>query len=622
MLDLAIVLLFVAYAIYRGFKSRSEAGQNLQEYFLAGKTLKGWKAGISMSATQFAADTPLLVTGLIATEGIHGLWRLWIYGISFLFLAYVFATKWRESGVITDAELTQVRYSGKGVLPLRVFKAIYYGTIINCVIMAMVLVAATRVSEVFLTWHLWLPAGIFTFLQTMVENFGLNLGTGTDAVITTNNLLSIFFIMAFTTLYSATGGLRSVVATDAMQFGLAMLGTLAYAVFIIIQAGGLGAAVDTIYAQYGEQRAAELLSFSPGATDLLLPFLTIISLQWFFQMNSDGTGYLAQRLMACRSDREASIGAIIFAWTQILFRSLIWLVIGVGILAIYPYSEADITHPGFVASREMLFVSGIREILPIGLTGLILTGLLGALASTLDTHLNWGASYWSNDIYKCLICKHWLKRDPDDRELVWVARGSNLLILGISIIVMFNLGSIQEAWTLSLLFGAGMGAVLFLRWIWERINLFSELAAMVTSLITAPILLMFVEAAWLQLLIMSLVTTVAAVAVTWVTPPTDPAVLKKFYTEVHPQGFWASTAKSVGDDPLGPLRRFAGRVGAVAVTSLSLYLCLIGSGRLLLWSDPQTSLGVSLFYLALGLLLIPLWWKNLDRIFSRHPNIT
>ncbi|MFP5387473.1 MAG: sodium:solute symporter family transporter, partial [Bacteriovoracia bacterium] len=159
MLDLVIVLAFIVYAIYSGFKSKSEAGQNLKEYFLAGSTLKGWQAGISMSATQFAADTPLLVTGIIATAGIHGLWRLWIYGLAFLMLAFVFASKWRDSNVITDAELTTVRYSGQGVLLLRVFKAVYYGTVINCVVMAMVLVAATRIAEVFLPWNEWLPGG-------------------------------------------------------------------------------------------------------------------------------------------------------------------------------------------------------------------------------------------------------------------------------------------------------------------------------------------------------------------------------------------------------------------------------------------------------------------------------
>lgn len=619
MLDLVIVLAFVAYSIYCGFRSKDEAGKNLKEYFLAGGSLKGWKAGLSMAATQFAADTPLLVTGLIATTGVHGLWRLWIYGLAFLMLAFVFSSKWRKSQIITDAELTTVRYSGKGVLPLRVFKAIYYGTVINCVVMAMVLVAASRISEVFMPWNEWLPGSLFNFFYGLVESSGFTMGANGTALSTTNNLISIFFILSFTTLYSTTGGLRSVVDTDVVQFSVAMLGTAAYAGFIMYKSGGIGNAVDQIYAHYGNNRASELLSFSPTSGDLLMPFLTVIALQWFFQMNSDGTGYLAQRLMGCSSDRQGSIAALVFTWVQILIRSLIWLVIGVGILAIYPYAAGEINDPGFTAGREMLFVSGIKELLPVGITGLILTGLLGALASTLDTHLNWGASYWSNDVYQALICQKMLKREPSSRELVWVARLSNLIILSISIVIMFNLNSIQEAWSLSLLFGAGMGAVLFLRWIWERINLFSEIASMITSLIAAPLLLIFVQEEWLQLLLMALLSTSAAILITFVTPATDPKVLDAFYKRVHPQGFWLKTAQRVGDVGPSPVGRFTERLSGVFWTAASLYLCLVGSGRLLFWKDPNTSVWVSLVMLTGGLLLIPIWWSKVAKIYGPPP---
>ena len=158
MLDLLIVLTFMAYALGSGLRSRRKASESLEEYFLAGKTLRGWQAGTSMAATQFAADTPLLVTGLVATGGIYVVWRLWVYGLAFLLMAFVFAALWRRADVLTDAELTEIRYSGRGVLALRVLKAVYYGTVINCVVLAMVLVAAVRIAEVFLPWHAWLPA--------------------------------------------------------------------------------------------------------------------------------------------------------------------------------------------------------------------------------------------------------------------------------------------------------------------------------------------------------------------------------------------------------------------------------------------------------------------------------
>lgn len=616
MLDLVIILVFVAYAIAAGFFSRKKASQNLSEYFLAGRTLSGWKAGLSMAATQFAADTPLLVTGLIATGGIFLLWRLWIYGLAFLLLAFVLATKWRRSGVLTDAELTEIRYSGRGVLLLRVLKAFYYGTVINCAVMAMVLVAAMRIAEVFLPWHQWLPPGVYEPISSFVAWTGLHLGesaTGLpELILTTNNLISILTIMAFTALYSMTGGLRSVVATDVMQFSLAMIGTAAYAVIVVNEVGGLDQLTERITALYGVVLTAKMLSFAPGWGEALLPFLVIIGLQWFYQMNADGTGYLAQRSMACSSDREARIAGTVFTWMQILVRSLIWLVIGVGLLVLYPFDPAMLGTEQFAAEREILFVTGINDLLPAGIRGLMLVGLLAALASTIDTHLNWGASYWSNDIYRRLICDTWLKRTPKDIELVLAARLSNILILVISIAVMASLGSIQAAWIISLLFGAGMGAVLVLRWLWERINLYSELAAIVASIVVAPILLFTTDQEWLRLGLMAVVSTVATVVVTLATPPTDDRTLAAFYRKVTPSGFWGRTAL-LADDPGGmPLKRFRTQLSMVATCAISLFLMLVGLGKRLVPLPGQSLVWPYLLAIA-GLALVPVWWRQAFR---------
>ena len=229
---------------------------------------------------------------------------------------------------------------------------------------------------------------------------------------------------------------------------------------------------------------------------------------WFL---GDGTGYLAQRSMACRSERDARAAAVLFAWLQVFLRSLLWLAIALGLLVLYPFRPEEAAGEGFAAAREMLFVHGIDDLLPPGARGLMLVGLLAALASTVDTHLNWGASYWSKDVYEDVLCRRLLGRQPKPRELVLVARLSNVLILAIAMAVMVNLGSIQTAWFVSLLFGAGMGSVLVLRWLWERINLYSELAAMAASLVTAPLLLYFLgtdpEDEWIRLGIMALVTT-------------------------------------------------------------------------------------------------------------------
>ena len=247
MIDFAIVALFVVYSVTSGFLARRKASQGLSEYFLAGRTIRGWRAGVSMAATQYAADTPMLVAGLVAMSGIFAVWRLWSYAIAFLLMGFLLGRAWRRAGVLTDAELTEVRYSGRGVLALRGLKAIYYGTVINCVVMALVLVAATRIFEIFLPWHLWLPAGLYDTLQGWVGATGLDLWSGTPRltaeVATTNSVISIVCMLAFVALYSTTGGLRSVVNTDVMQFGFMMVGTLLYAALVIMGCFSRGRAV-------------------------------------------------------------------------------------------------------------------------------------------------------------------------------------------------------------------------------------------------------------------------------------------------------------------------------------------------------------------------------------------
>ncbi|MFQ6675080.1 MAG: sodium:solute symporter family protein [Fidelibacterota bacterium] len=613
MIDVVIVLAFVAYSISAGFRAQAKASKNLEEYFLAGRTIAGWKAGFSMAATQYAADTPLLVTGLIATGGIFMLWRLWIYGLAFLMMGFILGRAWRRARVLTDAEFTEIRYSGKGVLTLRALKAVYYGTVINCTVMAMVLVAATRISETFLLWHEWLPPNVYGVIHGWVETVGVPLASGATGldtyVATTNNIISILAILAFTALYSTTGGLRSVVATDIVQFSIAMVGTLIYAVIAVSRAGGLDTLIDRMVELYGQIRTTEILSFAPGSWDAILPFAVLVGLQWFFQMNSDGTGYLAQRTMACRTDRGAQMAGLVFTVAQILVRSLFWLPIGLALLVIYPYDPGAAAGEAFVASREILFATGIRDLLPVGVRGIMLTGLLAALASTVDTHLTWGASYWSNDIYLRLVNQRWLKRKPSSRELVVVARLSNILILAIALAIMANLGSIQTAWYVSLLFGAGMGSVLVMRWLWERINLYSELAAMAASLVVAPIILFTIEVEWLRLLLMSVASTSVVLVVTLLTEETETSVLDTFYQRVEPPGWWRKTAQRLGHDPGRPARVFRRGVYLVLSTAATVFLLLIGVGKLL-FPDPSGSGLPAWPFLVAGVATIGLWWKK------------
>jgi Na+/proline symporter len=554
---------------------------------------------MSMAATQFAADTPLLVAGLIAVSGVFALWRLWIYALAFLLMGFLLGPAWRRARVLTDAELTQLRYSARGALALRALKAVYYGTVINCVVLAFVLVAATRLFELFLPWHEWLPGGVYEPLLAVVEWSGVEVTAGvlgpSASVPTTNNLISIVLLLAFVALYSTTGGLRAVITTDVMQLSLMLAGTAAYAWFAVDAAGGLAALPGQVAAVYGEDRAGQLLSFSPAGAADWLPFAVIVALQWFYQVNADGTGYLAQRTMACADDRQARIAAVVFTLLQVLLRSLLWLLIGVALVVLFPFDAAQPPTDGFVAGRELSFAIGMDQLLPAGARGLMLTAMLAALASTIDTHLNWGASYWSNDLYKAV----WVEG---------IRRRRAAVLLVIALAIMLNLGSIQQAWRVSLLFGAGVGAVLVLRWLWERINLYSEIAAIVVSLALAPVLLLTVEADWWRLLIMAAASTTAVVGAALWLPGTDRVQLMRFYDRVRPPGFWGRTARGLGLEPHTATRDFGRGLLQVAAAAASTFAWLVGLGQLLL---QQGSVIGNLSLLVAGALLTPWWWRGL-----------
>ena len=626
-IDVAIVVGFVLWAVASGFRSRKQASRNLEEYFLAGRTLPGWKAGISMAATQFAADTPLLVTGLIAVAGIFSLWRLWIYAIAFLMLGFLLAASWRRASVLTDAELTELRYGGRSAAVLRAFKALYFGTLFNCTVLAWVLFAAKNIAEPFLLWNQWLPAGLFAPMVSFVAWVGVPLSIDPSSpdvwVLSANNTLSILAIVAVTTLYSTTGGLRSVVNTDIVQFALMLIGTLLFAWIIVDEAGGLGVLPEKIAALYAEGRTIDgitprqILAFDPwNARDAGWALLGVFALQWLVQLNADGTGYLAQRTMACRSERDARQAAVVFTFAQILLRSLLWLPLGLGLLIVFPPDGVSTTPLAVLtAEREMTYVRGMAEMLPSGVKGLMLTAMLAALASTVDTHLNWGSSYWTNDIYKRFFCRHVLKREPDPRSLVWVARCANLLILVIALAVMTQLSSIRTAWQTSLLLGAGMGVPLVLRWLWWRMTAAGEIAAILCSLVLAPILLLTLsgpEDDAVRLLIMAVLATGAAVGTSLVLGAERDSVLQGFYRKALPPGFWSPVARSLGMEDRGVAVLWRGGL-MVAVSAVSLFCLLTAIGSWLCGSPAPPWMPSRTLYLGgltvLGLALVPIWWR-------------
>ena len=434
-----------------------------------------------------------------------------------------------------------------------------------------------------------------------------------------NNLLSIGAIVFVTMVYSTTGGLRSVVATDLVQFGIGIVGTFAFAWVVVDEVGGLAALTQGIREKFADSGAYpltgnEILAFTPiGAKHVTIMVLLVYGFQWLLQMNADGTGYLAQRSMACRSDHDARVAAVVFTIAQIILRSLIWLPLALGLLLVFP-PTSGLVDSQYTAAREFTFVQGIDELLPTGLTGLMLVGMLAALASTVDTHLNWGASYWTNDVYRRFICEGWLKRSPSDRTLVWVARGSNVFILLIAMGILPLLSSIQTAWKMSLLLGAGMGILLVLRWIWWRVTAWGELSCIVSSMLLAPLLLWALpEQPETRLLIMGFGAGLIGITVSLLTGPESVERLAVFYRKAQPPGFWGPIEQRVVSGHGDSTQRFWKALSAMAITGFSLFCLLSGIGSWLVGSPaPEWIVWRELWLgglIVLGILLCPVWIK-------------
>jgi Na+/proline symporter len=606
-IDGLLIAAFCIYALVVGWRSRREASRGLDEYFLAGRKLGAWQSGLSMTATQYAADTPLLAAGLVATGGLFALWRLWTYGIAFLALGFLLGACWWRSGVVTDAELCELRYGGRPALWLRGVKALYYGAVFNCAVLAMVLAAAVRVAEPFLLFDEWLPPALFLPIVAVVEAVGVPLAADPNAADvwqrSASNLVSVFALYGFTLLYSTTGGLRGVTRTDLGQLAILAIATVGYAWVAVEAVDGLANVGETLEHRLGLARSRELLALDPwNAAELGATLVGVLGLQWLVQMNSDGTGYLAQRCMACRSPADARRAPVIFAFAQILGRTLLWLPILVALLVLFPLEEVP-----SAAARELTFVQGIESLLPPGIRGLMLVGMLAALASTLDTHLNWGASYMANDLYGRFWCRGLRGRTPGRRELVFAARLAGPIIMAISLAIMTALGSIQAAWQMTLLLGAGLGIPLWLRWLWRRANAWGELAAIVASGLAAPLLFGLLDDEAARLLCVAVIGTLASLAGAWLGPAEDPKRLDDFYARVAPPGWWGDAEA---------LERFQRGAVATAAASLTLFTSLVALASWLVGAPTPFGLPALAWQgglLALALAALPFWVPALRR---------
>ncbi len=570
-IDWAIIGIYALTAVVLGSLFSKAASRSVDSFFVGGRDLPWWIAGTSIVATTFAADTPLAVTGIVASGGISGNWIWWSWAIAHVVATFLFARMWRRSGVITDAEITELRYSGPCAAALRGFKAVYFGLFINCITMAWVIAAMVKISKAFFDW----PA---------------------PAVITVCVVVAV--------VYTILGGFRSVVATDLIQFVLGMAGAVALAWLVLDKFGGMGVApaegiegsgmllaLDQALAG-GDRSLAEVLAFVPGWDHPKMPILFFAALMiagWWRQ--AEGNGYVVQRLAACRDEGHAQAASLWFAVAHNALRPWPWFIVGLAALVVFPGLE----------DPEMGYPLAMGHYLPPGLLGVVIASLLAAFMSTIDTHTNWGASYLVQDLY----LRFW-RPDASEREAVMVSRVAIVIMALLAGVTALFVQNIASVWVFIINLGAGLGSVTAARWYWSRVTPQAEFAALGVTTVLALGLLVFgtptlfggpnpmvlVEVpGWAQILIIAGGSLSAWVPVALWGPRNDPETLRAFARKVRPGGpGWAAWREQPGDPLLPALLRV---VAGLAVV----YGCLFGIGDLVLGRWPR---GLGLLVLAAG----------------------
>jgi Na+/proline symporter len=509
-LDWAVVALYGLIALTVGLLFTHRAGKGVQEFFLSGRKLPWWLLGTSMVATTFSTDTPNLVTDLVRSGGVSQNWLWWAFLITGMLTVFVYAKLWRRSGVLTDIEFYELRYSGKPAAFLRGFRALYLGVFFNVMIMATVTLAAIKIGNVLL---------------------------GADKVTT------VLLAGGVTVIYSATAGLWGVVVTDLLLFALAMVGSIAAAYYALNlpEVGGLSGMVQHPAL---EGKLGLLPDFSNGTT-VLAVLVVPIAVQWWSTWypgaEPGGGGYVAQRMLAARTERDSLLGTLWFNIAHYALRPWPWVIVALCSLIVYPSLDSIVVRfpnldPSIV--RHDLAYPAMLIFLPHGLLGLAVASLAAAYMSTISTHLNWGSSYIVSDFYRRFVAP-----DKSDKHYVLVGRVSTVLLIVLASLVALRLENALQAFQILLQVGAGTGLIFLLRWFWWRVNAWSEITAITVSFLVAVYFQFVHEALGFVLLDPSLtlvigvaITTLTWIGVTFTTPPTDRATLQSFYDLIHPMG--------------------------------------------------------------------------------------
>tara|TARA_B100000242_G_scaffold293362_1_gene271229 strand:- start:499 stop:2295 length:1797 start_codon:yes stop_codon:yes gene_type:complete len=512
-LDKGIIVFFFLLVLAIGFAVSKKSSQSSKEYFLSGRTLPWWLLGLSMVATTFSTDTPNLVTDIVRQNGVSGNWVWWIFLLTGLLTVFVYAKLWRRSNVNTDMEFYELRYSGWAGRFLRGFRSVYLGIIFNVLAMAGVTLAAIKIGAIMLD---------ISALETVLYAGGVTL------------------------IFSSVGGFRGVVYTDFILFFTAMIGAVGAAYYLVNlpEVGGMSGILSN-------ELVLSKVSILPDLSDeytfwtlMVIPLAVQWWSAWYPGAEPGGGGYIAQRMLAAKSENHALGATLFFNIMHYALRPWPWILVALASLIIFPDLDSiRETFPNVVEDKigHDLAYPAMLTLLPTGLLGFVLASLVSAYMSTISTHLNWGSSYVVNDFYKQLINKN-----ASEKELVNVGRISVVILMIISSIFALALTNAYQLFDIILMFGAGTGSIFILRWFWWRINAWSEIAAMLSSglisllfanekIASAIFNENFIEP-YFKLPVIVLITTIVWLVVTFVTKPDDDQKLIEFYKKTRPGG--------------------------------------------------------------------------------------
>lgn len=546
-LDLVVIFSYVAFAFFIGVFVSKKASQGEESYFLADRKLPWWQAGISMAATTFAADTPLAVTGIIAAKGLSGNW-MWL---SWLFLhlsmVFIFSKQWRKSKVLTDAELIDIRYSGIEAKFLRKLKAFLYGVVFNAIVLGWVLKAMNKIVEPFFLWNEWAP-DLVSFVQNVTPSF-LMFGSAEEMITT-------FVLLFLVAVYSSAGGFRGVVITDMFQFAFAIGASYFLAVSAYDYVGGFSGLRESYTSIYNSSEFLNVIpNFSNGwVADIGMGagvFMFYLLIQSYANNPADGGGYFMQRLAACKDEHHSKKAAFLFVCIHYFIRIWPWFFMGIVALVVIPIGMEGEVFDGkyaFVATdRERAYPALMGLLLSEGGLGLMLASLLAAFMSTIDTHLNWGASYIVNDFYSTE------NKDASAKQKVRVARFSIFGFMFLAVIVASQIHAIRDAWQWIAYLGAGIGAPTILRWLWWRVNAWSELLALGVSLILALVLTQYSISFEYKLIILGLAGMASTVIGAFI-KEADELKVNTFAELVGPMGLWPNREGALKELVLSSLK--------------------------------------------------------------------